>query len=178
MTKSATSNRLLVAFTLQLTCPAKGELGRAYPALFWKSKKVSWFLGGKALIHLWVKFSIKNVILRVSRRKKSKTFPCSCSAFFLVFLTKCLSGYPNSTKPPLPWKISSCAPALLTLHGLPSLLITNVWIPSLIYSVRVYISLHFLPIVKGNSKFEILLVRIFSLKQKNKWNSSSCYRKK
>ena len=178
MTKSATSNRLLVAFTLQLTRPAKRELGRAYPALFWKSKKVSWFLGGKALIHLWVKFSIKNVILRVSRRKKSKTFPCSCSAFFLVFLTKCLSGYPNSTKLPLPWKISSYAPALLTLHGLPSLLITNVWIPSLIYSVRVYISLHFLPIVKGNSKFEILLVRIFSLKQKNKWNSSSCYRKK
>ena len=35
-------------------------------------------------VHLCVKFSIQNIILRVSRRKNSKMF--HCRAFFLVFL--------------------------------------------------------------------------------------------
>ena len=51
-------------------------------------------------VHLWVKFSIQNVVLRVSRRKSSKNFPCE--AFFIVFLTKCLLKCTNSTNPSLP----------------------------------------------------------------------------
>ena len=55
--------------------------GEASPALFWKSKKVLWFCRkGPDCIHLCVKFSIQNVVLRVSRRKNSKFF--SCGAFF------------------------------------------------------------------------------------------------
>ena len=36
------------------------------------------FFGEKSpnCIHLWVKFSIQNVVLRISRRKNSKMFPC------------------------------------------------------------------------------------------------------
>ena len=36
----------------------------------------------------------------------------SCGVFFLVFLSKCLSKYPSSTKPSLPRKISGYIPAL------------------------------------------------------------------
>ena len=53
-------------------------------------------------VHLWVKFSIQNVVLKVSRRKNS----------FPVFLTRCISKCPSSTKPSLLWKISGCTPAL------------------------------------------------------------------
>ena len=59
-------------------------------------------------VHLWVKISIQNVVLRVSRRKNSKIFPCG--TFFFKFLTKCLSKWPNSPKLPLLWKISDCTP--------------------------------------------------------------------
>ena len=55
----------------------------------------------------WVESSIQNVVVRVSRWKSSKIFPCG--AFFLLFLTKSLSMCPNSTKSPLPYKISGCA---------------------------------------------------------------------
>ena len=64
---------------------------------------------GPNCVHSWVESSIQNLVLRVSRRKSSKIFPCG--AFFCVFdegLSKC----PNSTKPPLPWKISGCAPVI------------------------------------------------------------------
>ena len=63
---------------------------------------------GPDCIHLWAKFSIQNIGL--SRRKNSKTFPCG--AFYSwVFneLWKC----PNSTKPFLPWTISSCPPLMI-----------------------------------------------------------------
>ena len=50
----------------------------------------------------WVKFSIQNVVWRVSRRKNAKVF-------FLDFLT-CLSKCPNSKRPPLPGKVSDWAP--------------------------------------------------------------------
>ena len=60
-------------------------------------------------VHLWVKFFIQNLVVRVSSRKKNKMFPCG--AFFLVFLRKCLFKYPSSTKPLLPWKMSRCLPA-------------------------------------------------------------------
>ena len=37
-------------------------------------------------VHPWVKFPIQNVVLRVSKRKNSKKFPCG------AFLIKCLSS--------------------------------------------------------------------------------------
>ena len=58
--------------------------------------------------HPWVKCFTQNVVLKVSRRKSSKSFPCG--VFFLVFLTNGLSKCPNSTKSPLSWSISGCAP--------------------------------------------------------------------
>ena len=48
---------------------------------------------------LWVQFFIKNVVLRVSRRKNPKCFPVD--PLFLVFLTKCLSKCPSYTTPVL-----------------------------------------------------------------------------
>ena len=64
---------------------------------------------GPYCVHPWVEYAIQNIVLRVSRRKSSKMFPWG--VFFLVYLTKSLLTCPNSIKPPLPWKISSCAPA-------------------------------------------------------------------
>ena len=64
---------------------------------------------GPNCVHPWVEYAIQNIVLRVSRRKSSKMFPWG--VFFLVYLTKSLLTCPNSIKPPLPWKISSCAPA-------------------------------------------------------------------
>ena len=40
-------------------------------------------------------FTLKNIVLRVSRRKRSKIF--LVGPFFLVFLTNCLSKFPRST---------------------------------------------------------------------------------
>ena len=57
-------------------------------------------------VYLWVKF--KNVVLRVSRRKKSKLFPAR--PFFILFLTNFLSKCPDPAKPPVPWNVSDCAP--------------------------------------------------------------------
>ena len=62
---------------------------------------------------LWVKFSIENVVWGVSKRKNTKMFPCG--AFLSWLLTKCLLKCPNSKKPPLPGKVSNCAPALSSL---------------------------------------------------------------
>ena len=72
------------------------------PLLFFENrKKVHWFWKkGPNCVHPWVASSIQNLVLRVSREKNSKIFPCG--AFFLVFLIKRLSKCPNSTKPPLP----------------------------------------------------------------------------
>ena len=78
--------------------------GEASPALFWKSKKVPW-LSEKMpwlCIHLWIKFTIQNAALRVSRRKTSKT------GLFLCVFEKYLLNCPKSTKPLLPWKFSGC----------------------------------------------------------------------
>ena len=37
-------------------------------------------------VYQWVKFSIQNVVLSVSRRKNSQMFPCGTSfSFFLIF---------------------------------------------------------------------------------------------
>ena len=70
-------------------CATRGEGGRPPPALSWKVKKVLWFWKkGPDCVHLWVKFSIQNVVLTVSRRKKSQTFPCE--AFFCSVFDKIL----------------------------------------------------------------------------------------
>ena len=51
----------------------KGERGD----LFENRKKCPDFgKKGPDCDHLWVKFSIQNIVLRVSRRKNSKMFPC------------------------------------------------------------------------------------------------------
>ena len=47
-----------------------------------------------------VKFTIQNIVLRVSRTKGSKMF--CCMVFFPEFLRKCLSKWPNFKKHPLP----------------------------------------------------------------------------
>ena len=52
------------------------------PLPFFENRKKCSDLGknGPDFVHLWVKFSIRNVVLRVSKRKNSKIFPCG--AFF------------------------------------------------------------------------------------------------
>ena len=61
-------------------------------------------------VHFWIKFWIQNVLMRASCRKYFKTF--HFGSLFLVFLIKCFSKCPSSAKPPLPWKIPGCMPAL------------------------------------------------------------------
>ena len=54
----------------------RGGGGKASPALFENRKKCPDFgKKGPDCVHLWVKFSIQNVVLRVSRRKNLKMFP-------------------------------------------------------------------------------------------------------
>ena len=56
-------------------------------------------LGRKVLVgcvHFWVKFSIQNVVLRVSSRKVSEMFPCRAS-FSCAFDEMFISKYPSST---------------------------------------------------------------------------------
>ena len=96
-------NFIFVQRYLQIWEQRATSLGEVSLPFFRNWKKCSDF-GKKALFN----FSIQNVIVTVSRRKNSKIFPCG--AFFIVFLTKYLLKCPNSTKPPLPWKISGCAP--------------------------------------------------------------------
>ena len=80
------------------------ELGRSggeLPCPFLKIKKSALILEKKCpdCVHPQVKFAIQNVVLRVSKRKNYKIFPCG--DFFLDFLIKCLSKCPNFAKPPL-----------------------------------------------------------------------------
>ena len=92
-----------------IRCATRGE-GESLPYPFLKIKKKCPGFGKKGpnFVHPEVKFSIQNIVLRVSRTKSSK-ISC-CGAFFLDFLRKCLLKYPNFKKPPLSWKISGCAP--------------------------------------------------------------------
>ena len=77
------------------------QLGIKVQCPFPKIEKKPWFWKKYPdRVHLWVKFSIQNVILRVSRRKK-----CFPGGTFFLFLTKYLSTCPSSTKPSLHWTI-------------------------------------------------------------------------
>ena len=51
------------------------------PLLNIKKKCPDFWKKGSVCVHLWVKFSIQNAVLRVSRRKDSKMFPCNGSKF-------------------------------------------------------------------------------------------------
>ena len=77
------------------------QLGRrweSFPALFKIRKKCSNFgKKGPDCVYHWVKFSVENVVLRVSRIKTPKCFPAG--PLFLVFFTKCLSKCTSSTMP-------------------------------------------------------------------------------
>ena len=59
----------------------------------------------------FLKIKKSALILEKKALVDSKNFPCG--TFFLVFLTKCLLKCPSFTKPPLPWKISGCAPGAI-----------------------------------------------------------------
>ena len=89
-----------------------GEGGRL-PWRFLKIEKNTLISGKKGpdSVHLWVKYSIENEVLKMSRRTNSKIFPAV--PFFLVFLTKFLSQCSYSAKTPLPWKVSSCVPVMI-----------------------------------------------------------------
>ena len=85
---------------------------RATTACFEHQKEYS-DLGKKGpdCVHLWVKISSKNVVLRVSTRKNSKMFHCAVSfswAFDEMFIEVPWFHKPSH----LPWKIYGCAPAL------------------------------------------------------------------
>ena len=69
-----------------------------FPILFSENRKSCPDFGKKGAnsVHLWVKYSIQNVNVRVSKRKNSKIFPAA--SFFLVLLTKLLSKCPNAAK--------------------------------------------------------------------------------
>ena len=76
---------------------------KASPALFKNQKSALIFKRMALVMSIWVKFSIQNVILRVSRKKSPKSFPLV--SLFLVFLTICLSKcftLTNLSPPPLP----------------------------------------------------------------------------
>ena len=103
-----------------------GGEGRRSPLPFFENQKKypDFRKKGPDCVHPYVKFTIQNVVLRVSKRKKITIFPC----FFLEFLTIRLSKCPNFTKPPLPWKISGCAPDFYNRLILEtSVKITKIW---------------------------------------------------
>ena len=99
---------LHVAYLNKSGAQLGGEGGGKPPLSFFENqKKLPWFWRKIPwLCPSLIKFAIQNVVLKVSKRKNSKIFPCG--AFFLDFLIICLSKCPNFTKPPLPW---NCAPA-------------------------------------------------------------------
>ena len=84
---------------------------------FLKIGKSGLILGNKSdCVHLWVKFSIENVALWVSRRKNSKMFPCG--TFFVVFLTKSVSKcsyFHKSSRPLKNFWLRACTQAIFSL---------------------------------------------------------------
>ena len=95
-----------------------GGGGLPYPFLKIEKKSRDFRKKGPNCVHPWVESSIQNVVLRVSRRKSSKIFPCW--AFFLQFSMKNLSKCPNSTKPALKnfWLLASQGSQIFILYCL------------------------------------------------------------
>ena len=89
------------AYSVTLTGAYLGEGEEASTALFKNRKTCPDFWNeGHDCSHIWVKFFIQNVVLRLSKREKPKMFPCGAS--FLVFLMKFVSKCPRSTNLPPP----------------------------------------------------------------------------
>ena len=80
----------------------RGGGGEVSRALFQKLEKSALICGKNCpdCGHLWVKFSFKLQVLRVSNRENRRFFPCS--AFLSCVVGECLSKCPNSKKIPLP----------------------------------------------------------------------------
>ena len=91
-----------------------GGEGGGLPFLFLEIGKSLLILDkkGPTSVHLWFKFSIKNVVLRVSWREKSKIL----ATFFLVILTNIYRSAVFPRKYPLPKKIPIYAPKSHYVH--------------------------------------------------------------
>ena len=92
--------------------------GRGAPLLFFENRMKCPDFGQKGpnCVHPLVESPVQNVVLKVSRRKSSRNFPCR--AFLLVYLTKSFLKRPNSIKPPMYLKISGYKPACVNrLHA-------------------------------------------------------------
>ena len=106
----------------------QGRRGEVSPALFENWEKCHDF--GKKYrdcVHHWVKFSIQNLVLRVSRRKKSKMFFCG-AFFFLCFWWNLYQSalVPHQTCPSCPEKfLVAHLHSDIILFGERSIL--NVW---------------------------------------------------
>ena len=84
------------AYSSTFTDAQQGGRGEASTAVSENWKKCPGFRKkGPDCAHLWVKFSIQSVVLRVSRKKISKMLPCGVS-FSCVF-DECLSKCSSST---------------------------------------------------------------------------------
>ena len=79
------SNINKITYTDNAGAQIGGRRGGDLPCPFLKIEKSALILEKKGpnCVHPWVEFSIHNVVLRVSRRKSSKFFPCA--AIFLCF---------------------------------------------------------------------------------------------
>ena len=65
--------RVIDAYSATSTGAQLAVRSEASPALFENRRNCPHF------VHLWVKFSIQNIVLRISKRKNSKMFPCRAS---------------------------------------------------------------------------------------------------
>ena len=98
------------------------EREEASPALFENRKKCpDFWKKSPDFVHLWVKFFIQNVALRVSRRKNSKML--SCRASFSGVFEEIFIEVPKFHKPlPLAQKnfwLLTCTQALFILQNAP-----------------------------------------------------------
>ena len=100
--------QLHMLFVIQGTAPLFCSKSLSYQEC---KKKCSSFGKNPDFVHPEVKFTVQNIVLRVSRTKSSNIF--CCRTIFLDFLRKCLLKHPNFKNSPLPWTISCCAPAYI-----------------------------------------------------------------
>ena len=73
------------AFSATLISWQLRERAKTYPAFFENQKKCPNFgKRGPECVHLWTEISNQNIVVRVPRRKNSKTSPCR-TLFYCVF---------------------------------------------------------------------------------------------